>query len=142
MGMQQIVILMGLRWTVVIMHMSHFRRVHIVLLEILIFMMPIGGGGKGYGIMVQNTSGDCLIENNIFRHLRHSMILQAGSNGNVFGYNYSIDPYWTEVSLPSNAAGDIVLHGNYVYANLFEGNLGQQIVIDDSHGINVSIILF
>lgn len=95
-----------------------------------------GGGGKGYGIMVQNTSGDCLIENNIFRHLRHSMILQAGSNGNVFGYNYSIDPYWTEVSLPSNAAGDIVLHGNYVYANLFEGNLGQQIVIDDSHGIN------
>jgi hypothetical protein len=96
-----------------------------------------GGGGKGYGIMVQNTSGDCLIENNIFRHLRHSMILQAGSNGNVFGYNYSIDPYWTEVSLPSNAAGDIVLHGNYVYANLFEGNLGQQIVIDDSHGINV-----
>lgn len=95
-----------------------------------------GGGGKGYGIMIQNTSGDCLVENNVFRHLRHSMILQAGANGNVFGYNYSKDSYWTEVSLPSNSAGDLVLHGNYTYANLFEGNIGQQIVIDDSHGIN------
>ncbi|HMY85688.1 MAG: T9SS type A sorting domain-containing protein [Saprospiraceae bacterium] len=95
-----------------------------------------GGGGKGYGILVQATSGDCLIENNIFKHLRHSMILQAGANGNVFGYNYSIEPYWTGTTLPSNASGDLVLHGNYVFSNLFEGNIGQQIVIDDSHGIN------
>lgn len=95
-----------------------------------------GEGGKGYGVLVQATSGDCLIENNIFRHLRHSMILQAGANGNVFGYNYSIDPYWTGTTLPSNSSGDLVLHGNYVFSNLFEGNIGRQIVIDDSHGIN------
>lgn len=95
-----------------------------------------GGGGKGYGVMIQATSGDCLVENNVFRHLRHSMILQSGANGNVFGYNYSIEPYWTGVSLPADAAGDLVLHGNYPYANLFEGNIGQQIVIDDSHGVN------
>ena len=30
----------------------------------------------------------------------------------------------------------MVLHGNYAYANLFEGNTVQHIVIDDSHGIN------
>jgi Secretion system C-terminal sorting domain len=30
----------------------------------------------------------------------------------------------------------MVLHGNYVYANLFEGNVCQNIVIDDSHGKN------
>jgi hypothetical protein len=30
----------------------------------------------------------------------------------------------------------MVLHGNYPYANLFEGNIGQNIVIDDSHGKN------
>jgi hypothetical protein len=95
-----------------------------------------GGGGKAYGVMIHFTSGECLIENNIFKHLRHSMILQAGANGNVFGYNYSIDPFWTGVSLPANSAGDMVLHGNYVYANLFEGNIGQNIVIDDSHGSN------
>jgi hypothetical protein len=95
-----------------------------------------GGGGKGYGVMIQFTSGECLVENNNFKHLRHSMILQAGANGNVFGYNYSIDPFWTGVSLPANSSGDMVLHGNYVFSNLFEGNIGQNIVIDDSHGSN------
>lgn len=101
-----------------------------------------GSGGQGYGILCQTTSGECLIENNIFKHLRHSMILQSGANGNVFGYNYSITPYWTEQNLPSNSAGDIVLHGNYPYANLFEGNIGQNIVIDDSHGKNGSYNTF
>jgi hypothetical protein len=95
-----------------------------------------GGGGQGYGIICQTTSGECLIENNIFKHLRHSMLLQSGANGNVFGYNYSIEPFWTEPSLPANSAGDMVLHGNYPYSNLFEGNIGQNIVIDDSHGKN------
>ena len=101
-----------------------------------------GGGGQGYGVICQTTSGECLIENNIFKHLRHSMLLQSGANGNVFGYNYSIDPFWTEPSLPANSAGDMVLHGNYTYANLFEGNIGQNIVIDDSHGINGSYNTF
>ncbi|MCT4582584.1 MAG: T9SS type A sorting domain-containing protein [Flavobacteriales bacterium] len=95
-----------------------------------------GGGGAGYGVVAMYASGECLVENNIFEHLRHSMLLQGGSNGNVFGYNYSLDPFWTGVALPSNSAGDMVLHGNYVYANLFEGNIGQNIVIDDSHGAN------
>lgn len=95
-----------------------------------------GSGGKGYGVIVESQSGDCFIHQNNFEHLRHSMILQSGSNGNVFAYNYSKNPYWTETSLPSYSAGDIVLHGNYVYMNLFEGNVVQNIVIDDSHGIN------
>lgn len=95
-----------------------------------------GGGGTGYGVVAMYSSGECLVENNIFKDLRHSMLLQAGANGNVFSYNYSINPYWTGVSLPSNSAGDLVLHGNYPYANLFEGNICQNIVIDDSHGSN------
>lgn len=95
-----------------------------------------GSGGMGYGIMIQSTSGACLIENNQFEHLRHSIILQSSANGNVISYNYSKDPYWTGTILPSNAAGDIVLHGNYPYMNLFEGNICQNIVIDNSHGVN------
>lgn len=95
-----------------------------------------GGGGQGYGVVCQVATGDCLIENNFFDHLRHSMLLQIGANGNVYGYNYSINPFWTGVSLPSNSAGDLVLHGDYTYMNLFEGNVGQHIVIDDSHGKN------
>jgi hypothetical protein len=95
-----------------------------------------GGGGKAYGVMLHFSTGECRITNSVFRKLRHAMILQAGANGNVFAYNYSYEPYWTGTILPANAAGDIVLHGNYPYANLFEGNSGQNIVIDDSHGQN------
>lgn len=95
-----------------------------------------GGGGEAYGTTLEYTSGDCLVENNIFEHLRHSMLVQAGANGNVFAYNYSTDPYWTQPPLPTNSAGDIVCHGNYPYLNLFEGNIVQNIVVDESHGIN------
>jgi hypothetical protein len=95
-----------------------------------------GGGGQGYGVLCQTTTGECLIENNVFNHLRHSMLLQSGANGNVYGYNYSINPYWTEPNLPANSAGDMVLHGNYPNSNLFEGNIGQNMIIDDSHGKN------
>lgn len=95
-----------------------------------------GSGGKAYGTVLQFGSSDCLIQNNIFEHLRHSILLQAGSNGNVIAYNYSRDPFWTGTNLPANAAGEIVLHGNYPYANLFEGNYAKNIVADNSHGIN------
>lgn len=95
-----------------------------------------GSGGKAYGVMLHFTSNECLVEDNIFNHLRHSMILQAGANGNVFSYNYSLDPFWTGVFFPSNAAGEIVLHGNWPYANLFEGNDVGNIVVDNSHNAN------
>ncbi|MCZ2355960.1 MAG: T9SS type A sorting domain-containing protein [Bacteroidia bacterium] len=95
-----------------------------------------GGNGQGYGVVIQATSGECLVFNNIFKHLRHSILFQSGSNGNVVSYNYSIDPYWTESFFPNNSAGDIVFHGNYPYCNLIEGNIVQNIVIDNSHGIN------
>jgi len=95
-----------------------------------------GGGGKAYGIEISATTGEALIENNIFRNLRHSILFQSGANGNVVGYNYSTQPYWNESFFPTNSAGDLVLHGNYPYANLFEGNIVQNIVIDISHEAN------
>jgi hypothetical protein len=95
-----------------------------------------GGGGNGYGIVMQFASSNNLVYNNSFKHLRHSILLQAGANGNAIAYNYSTDPYWAETWLPSDAAGDLVLHGNYVYSNLLEGNCVQNIVIDGSHGKN------
>jgi Pectate lyase superfamily protein/Secretion system C-terminal sorting domain len=93
-----------------------------------------GGGGSAYGVVCHLSTGDCLIENNIFRNLRHAMLLQAGTNGNIYSYNYSLQQKRTE--FPSDAAGDIVLHGNYAYANLFEGNIAQNIGGDASHGKN------
>ena len=52
-----------------------------------------GSGGKAYGVMLHFTTNECFVEDNIFEHLRHSMILQAGANGNIFAYNYSLDPF-------------------------------------------------
>ena len=101
------------------------------------FAQHYGGYGQGYGVVLQDAGSDCLIENNIFEHLRHSMLLQGGANGNVLAYNYSLDPYWEDVTtVPLDGAGDLVLHGNYVFANLLEGNVIQNIVVDDTHGAN------
>jgi hypothetical protein len=99
-----------------------------------------GGGGQAYGVVLQYATGQCLVTNNCFNNLRHSILFQAGANGNVVSYNYSVNPYWT--SFPNNSAGDVVLHGNYPYCNLIEGNIAQNIVIDASHGINGSHNLF
>lgn len=97
-----------------------------------------GSGGRAYGVNLALTTGECLIENNVFKRLRHSMLVQAGANGNVFAFNFSTDPYWTNTDpiIPADAAGDMVLHGNWPYANLFEQNLGQSMVIDNSHAAN------
>lgn len=95
-----------------------------------------GGGGKAYGVVLQFASGECRVERNAFSDLRHSMLFQAGPSGNIAAWNYSVRPKWTGTALPSDAAGDLVFHGNYPYRNLLEGNVVQNIVIDDSHGKN------
>lgn len=91
-----------------------------------------GSGTRGYGITLNAHSGECLIENNVFEHLRHAMMVKTGANGNVFGYNYSIDPYRSENI--HDFSGDIALHGHYAFANLFEGNQVQNIVVDHYWG--------
>lgn len=95
-----------------------------------------GAGGQGYGIVLQFGSSENFISNNIIKHLRHCILLQVAANGNVIGYNYTFDPYWVEGIFPVNFAGDIVLHGNYNFTNLVEGNIAQNIIIDNSHGNN------
>lgn len=95
-----------------------------------------GGGGKAYGVELSYSNSNCLIENNIFDNLRHGVLLQSGANGNVISGNFSINPFWKEGILPANSAGELVLHGNYPFANLFEGNEVGNIVVDNSHGFN------
>ena len=91
-----------------------------------------GVSTHGYGVTLAHHSGGCLIVNNIFVHLRHAMMVKTGANGNVFAYNYSRDPFRSE-SL-SDLSGDISLHGHYPFANLFEGNIVQNIIIDHYWG--------
>lgn len=118
-------------------HISSSRGLHNSIIgNYLTKSADYGGGGSGYGIVLQFTSSECLVSDNTFSQLRHSILLQSGANGNVIAYNYSREPFWEGTLLPSDAAGDLVFHGNYPYANLCEGNVVQNIVIDESHGIN------
>ncbi len=91
-----------------------------------------GSGTRGYGITLSMHSNECLIVNSVFRHLRHSMMTKTGSNGNIFAYNYSLEPYRSE--LIHDFSGDISLHGHFSYANLFEGNIVQNIITDHYWG--------
>jgi hypothetical protein len=89
-----------------------------------------GGGGHGYGVVAGLHTTDCLIENNLFVHLRHSMMAHVGASGCVFGYNYSREPYVDESWTPC----DISMHGHYGNYNLFEGNTVQEIDYADYWG--------
>ncbi len=94
-----------------------------------------GSGTKGYGVTLNNHASLCLIENNIFNHLRHAMMTKHGANGNVIAYNYSTNPYRNgDYEFPNDYCGDISLHGHFSYANLFEGNVVQNIMIDGYWG--------
>ncbi len=93
-----------------------------------------GGSTRGYGVCLLQHSSECLVENNVFKHLRHAMIVKQGANGNVFAYNYSIEP--TRSEFPSDYGGDICLHGHYPFANLFEGNSAKNLAIDQAWGPN------
>jgi len=93
-----------------------------------------GPGGYGYGVSLAFSTTNCLIENNVFRRLRHSMIVSAGANCNVFTYNFATEQNWDGDEFyewhPDGRGAEICLHGNYPYANLFEQNIVEQIQAD------------
>ena len=96
-----------------------------------------GGDGHGYGVTLGLHVTDCLIENNIFRHLRHAMMVQVGASGNVFGYNSSFENVQGTGETNLNEGWtpcDISMHGHYPNNNLFEGNVVQEIDIADYWG--------
>lgn len=86
-----------------------------------------GPDGNGYGVNLQQAAGECLIVNNIFRKLRHSMVVQIGANGNVFAYNYSRE------RVKSDKA-DLIFHGRMPHHNLAEGNKVEYAEFDRYHG--------
>ena len=89
-----------------------------------------GGGGHGYGVTLGKHVTDFLVEDNIFVHLRHAMMVHIGANGNVFGYNFSIERESEGAWTPC----DISLHGHYAHMNLFEGNVVREVDVSDYWG--------
>lgn len=124
----------------------HTRRTHVYLNTVLgcefresyfHHSYSYGGGGSGYGVDCGFHATDNLIENNVFNHLRHSMMVQTGANGNVLGYNYSINNVQGDGETNLNNGWippDFSLHGHYPYMNLFEGNEIEEIGIGDFWG--------
>ncbi|HSZ26068.1 MAG TPA: glycosyl hydrolase family 28-related protein [Cytophagaceae bacterium] len=90
-----------------------------------------GGSGEGYGVMLGQHVGNCLVENNVFNHLRHAMLAKQGASGNVYAYNFGTNAYWTgSTGIPPH----INLHGQYPFENLFESNVVQRITLADYWG--------
>ncbi|MEM9774470.1 MAG: hypothetical protein AAF902_07825 [Chloroflexota bacterium] len=98
-----------------------------------------GPGGHGYGVRLQDETTDMLVENNIGRLLRHSYLVQSGGNGNVFGYNYSADPYGEGFG---EIYTDLSVHGGMGHSNLFEGNQAQHAKVDNIHASNPANVFF
>lgn len=97
--------------------------------------------GRGYGVCLSGSAKFNRIEDNIFEHLRHSMVLQGDAERNVFGYNYSFDIYATGGN-PFYPEADLLLHGrpgnagSYKHGpktNLLEGNYVERIRVDKQH---------
>ena len=73
-----------------------------------------GTGGHGYGVNLENLSTHILVTNNIFKNLRHHILVQTGTNHSVISYNYNVD---------IKELVDLSLHGHYSNHNLYEGNI-------------------
>ncbi len=102
--------------------------------------MDYCGGGWGYGVQLYQSTTNCLIENNIFRSLRHSLVAAAGSNCNVWTFNYSREQLYTIVGDPADdpTYRDLDLHAKWPFGHLFEQNLIEEIGADgnDDNGAN------
>lgn len=107
-----------------------------------------GDGGQGYGILMQGRAKGldiqnqpygsiyCLIENNIFRNLRHAIVLQERPQQNVIGYNFSIESFEYSTNMP-----DLSFHGRFNLLhgpsyNLIEGNVFREVKFDMTHNEN------
>src|ERR1043166_6732291 len=90
-----------------------------------------GGGNSAYGVGIRVPGSHHLIENNIFRWLRHSMLIEGGS-GNVFGYNYSFNTINEGQAGTDYLMHDAVTHGLAAQYNLFEGNIAQRLNYDNA----------
>lgn len=136
-------------------HITISRSSHIEVSGCLIqYAQYYGGNSYGYGVVLGESSTNCLIENNIFNSLRHSMGIGTGANCNVINYNFSNNEQ-ASINLKDVKIGDIpifkwlpidvdvyyndydlCLHGRFSYANLYEHNYIEWLEADNIHGDN------
>ena len=97
---------------------------------------------NSYFFLTQNTTSssygvecvlcsDTLTENNIFQAVTTPMMNNGTSSGNVWGYNYTINDYYTSADYSIPAQGD---HAAGTDTNLAEGNISDGMTADNIHG--------
>jgi hypothetical protein len=96
-----------------------------------------GVGPDPYGMRL-STTADSLVVNNIFHHMRASLVFDQPDVGTVLAYNFSVNQWDGADAMflafwPHSAGDDL---------ELFEGNVSNGIVMDDSHGGHLDETLF
>jgi hypothetical protein len=86
--------------------------------------------GSNYAVFLEFRNSENLVENNIIRRARHSLIMNGGS-GNVFAYNYAVDAFMGEYP---NSLPETVTHAAHPFMNLWEGNVLPNLEFDFTHG--------
>jgi len=100
-------------------------------------------GSEAYGVDMLWGTADSLAENNICQHIA-SCIMNETSEGNVFGYNFAVDNFYTGFgSAPNWQQADLYMnHDAGTYYNLFEGHEGISAGADNIHGTSFGETLF
>ncbi len=74
----------------------------------------------------------CLVQNNVFRRLHNSVLLEWGASGNVTAYNYFDGNF--DSGSPGVTMYPIAFHGAHPEFNLFEGNVASMVNDDGIWG--------
>lgn len=93
-----------------------------------------GPGSTDAAIFIVLKTSASLVENNILERTHVSIMLNWGAAGNVIAYNYSMGNY--DTGAPNITMSSINHHGAHPQFNLFEGNVGGQMYLDDVWGSN------
>jgi hypothetical protein len=89
-------------------------------------------GGKDYCFFMYFWNSEHLIENNIAESCRHTLVMEAGGSGNVYGYNYTVNEIQSnDPTFMSQSQGT---HGAHPHMNLFEGNIVGNMDHDNTWG--------
>ena len=113
-------------------------------------------GGSGYGIRLLGWNFNDLVQDNIAYFCRHSYVQDGIDTGNIFAYNFSLDPNdiadFPATPLPTPGANppgndgylyqDFLTHGSNPRFSLYEGNVGARAYCDYVHGSANNIVFF
>jgi hypothetical protein len=119
-------------------HVWLFLSPHIVVRDSY-FYGTQNAAEESYGVELFQTS-DSLIENNIFEQVAAPIPANGSGSGTVIGYNFNINDYY---SLDSQwmSAGEF-LHSAGTDMILYEGNQGNGLIGDSTHGTHNFITAF